>query len=339
VTDVEIRKLNMLRGLAALIVVISHFSNSTKWLGTYLGEGAGQLGVMLFFMLSGFLMSYLYLERDCNRFQIFKYIVARLSRVIPLFLLVVCGSFLVRFYGGEWLYDVESIQVLISHLLFIKGESVLWTIGPEIQFYMIFIFLWWIFAKHEIYLFMLIAIVYMLLFSFDFPRPKGDFFGLPFDISLLRGLPYFFSGLIVGHLYTRFGQPLRFQSGLFVFILLLILILYPKIYLLFFEFRHRMWREFSVLIVMATVFSSVLFLVPDTNSFMANSIGDFLGKISYSMYLLHLPVLWQIEKLLIESIEVKLIIFIIATLFVSYVSYRFIELPSARYLRKFVSHK
>jgi peptidoglycan/LPS O-acetylase OafA/YrhL len=62
----EIRKLNTLRGLAALIVVISHFSNATNWLSGRLGKGAGQFGVMLFFILSGFLMSYLYMSKESS---------------------------------------------------------------------------------------------------------------------------------------------------------------------------------------------------------------------------------------------------------------------------------
>jgi len=47
----EIRKLNTLRGLAALIVLITHFSDVTGWLGGSLGGRAGQYGVMLFFLL------------------------------------------------------------------------------------------------------------------------------------------------------------------------------------------------------------------------------------------------------------------------------------------------
>ena len=60
----EIRKLNTLRGLAALIVVVSHYSNATLIMGGLLGFGGGQFGVMIFFVLSGFLMSYLYLGRE-----------------------------------------------------------------------------------------------------------------------------------------------------------------------------------------------------------------------------------------------------------------------------------
>lgn len=44
----EIRKLNTLRGIAATIVLVFHFSNSTGWLGKLLGYGAGHIGVMVF---------------------------------------------------------------------------------------------------------------------------------------------------------------------------------------------------------------------------------------------------------------------------------------------------
>jgi peptidoglycan/LPS O-acetylase OafA/YrhL len=45
--------LDGLRGLAALLVVLSHFSNRTGMWGVRLGDGGGQIGVMLFFLVSG----------------------------------------------------------------------------------------------------------------------------------------------------------------------------------------------------------------------------------------------------------------------------------------------
>ena len=47
-SSLEIRKLNTLRGLAALIVFITHFSDITHWLDGALGGGSGAYGVMLF---------------------------------------------------------------------------------------------------------------------------------------------------------------------------------------------------------------------------------------------------------------------------------------------------
>ena len=45
-----------------MIVVLSHYSNESGIWGGYLGQGAGQLGVMLFFLLSYFLMAHLYFD-------------------------------------------------------------------------------------------------------------------------------------------------------------------------------------------------------------------------------------------------------------------------------------
>lgn len=42
----EIRKLNTLRGLAALIVFVTHFSDITNWLNGSLGGGSGAYAVL-----------------------------------------------------------------------------------------------------------------------------------------------------------------------------------------------------------------------------------------------------------------------------------------------------
>ena len=85
----EIRKLNSLRGIAALIVLVSHYSNESGLLGKALGSGGGQFGVMLFFLLSAFLISYLYLHQQPRRPQLTAYFRARAGRVLPLFLFTV----------------------------------------------------------------------------------------------------------------------------------------------------------------------------------------------------------------------------------------------------------
>ncbi|WP_390594598.1 acyltransferase family protein [Simiduia litorea] len=136
----EIRTLNTLRGLAALIVFITHFSDATNWLDGSLGGPAGQYGVMLFFLLSGFLMSYLYFDRQFNPANLKSYALARAGRILPLYFLVVFGSYLLSLTGADGLYEITDANALLSHLLFMHGESVLWTISPEVQFYWLLVF-------------------------------------------------------------------------------------------------------------------------------------------------------------------------------------------------------
>ena len=89
----EIRKLNSIRALAALIVFFTHFSDITNWLNGALGGGTGAYGVMLFFLLSGFLMAYLYLHVEFNKANINRYFLARAGRVLPLYLVIVFASY------------------------------------------------------------------------------------------------------------------------------------------------------------------------------------------------------------------------------------------------------
>lgn len=152
----EIRKLNSLRGLAALIVFVAHFSDATHWLDGKLGGAAGQYGVMLFFLLSGFLMSYLYFDREFNRGNIKRYLLARAGRILPLYLLVVFGSYLLSVVGAQGLYEITDLHSLMAHLLFVYGESVLWSISPEVQFYAVFVGFWFLASTRVGYLYMLI---------------------------------------------------------------------------------------------------------------------------------------------------------------------------------------
>jgi len=58
----SIKSLDGLRGLAALIVVVSHFSFVVSRFAHGELKGAGHAGLMIFFVLSGFLMGHLYLD-------------------------------------------------------------------------------------------------------------------------------------------------------------------------------------------------------------------------------------------------------------------------------------
>ena len=98
----------------------------------------------------------------------------------------------------------------------------------------------------------------------------------------------------------------------------------------------RMWLNYEVLIVFTAVFFSLVYLVPDHNLLLANPIGDFLGKISYSLYLLHMPILAQVTKLDL-NLEAKLLVFVALSVLCAYVSYMLIERPCANALRRYFS--
>lgn len=130
-----------LRGFAVLVVFLSHGANA-GFLPQQFGQGVGQLGVMLFFILSGFLMGMLYLERPPSRATLRRYVASRLGRVVPLFYLVVALSVLAVLLDIAWPYPITDAAGLARHLLLISGTRELWAVPVEIQFYAIFILIW-----------------------------------------------------------------------------------------------------------------------------------------------------------------------------------------------------
>lgn len=95
-----------------------------------------------------------------------------------------------------------------------------------------------------------------------------------------------------------------------------------------------MWADIGVFISVTAVFFAIVFFVKDSFGLMSNRLGDFLGGISYSLYLLHLPVYWQVRKLEIESLELQFLIFIICSLLVAHLSFKYFETPTSKYIRK-----
>lgn len=330
----EIRKLNMLRGLAALMVIVSHFSNQTQVFGGLLGSHAGQLGVMVFFILSGFLMSYLYMDqRVANRETVWRFAIARIARVFPLFFIVVILSYLLPKLGiGGIFYHVPDLPSLVAHIGLLNGASVLWTVSTEIQFYGIFVLLWIVQAKNKSLLYVLFVAVVLGLAVYGLPSPRFTVMGLGIDTKLVRSLPYFLVGIIFGQAYHHWRPPTSFRSHAFILSFGIIALLYPKIFRQLTGQYHYMWQDVGVLAAVSLFFFLFLFFVPDDNRFFANPIGDFLGKISYSVYLLHYPILRIIRPLGLPT-GLYFVVSIVAIFTVSYGSYCLIEDPARKFIR------
>ncbi len=329
----EIRKLNTLRALAALIVFFTHFSDVTNWLDGALGGGSGAYGVMLFFLLSGFLMSLLYLDKDFTKANIKRYFLARSARVLPLYLLVVLSSYALTINDSDILYNISDLNTLLGHLLFLHGESVLWSIPPEIQFYFLFLVFWALSGRRKGYIYVAIVAFMLVWYFANFPRIFGEFDGIPYNLfSTLRTFPYFFIGVIFGLHYKTFKVPSYLKSHWFILALCLIPLMYPEFTPINNSDKKRMWLSYEVLFVISTVFFCVVYLVPDNNILLANRVGDFIGKISYSLYLLHMPIIAAVNVLSMST-ELKLVLSLSLSILVATLSFVLFEKPIARIIK------
>lgn len=289
---------------------------------------------MLFFILSGFLMAHLYFQRSSSAANIKRYTLARVGRIFPLYFAVVFASYALNQFDTDVLYDINTHTDIVAHSLFLFGDDVLWTISPEIHFYWLFILFWLMAKNRRGYIYVALCTVLIGLFLSNFPRITGDVAGVQYNIfHILRSLPYFFVGMLMGMHYRSLSIPAYLKSHWFLLTILLIPQLFPAFSPVTSDAKTRMWLSYEVLFVMASVFFSVVFLVPDHNRILANRIGDFLGKISFSLYLLHVPIIAQVTKLDI-NVEAKLAVSLTLSIVVAYLSYRFLERPSASIIRK-----
>ena len=130
--------LDGLRGLAVLIVLASHFSSTGLLVRPGL-HGVGKSGVYLFFVLSAFLLTRNLLGRPEQLLRQPRlwadYAFRRVLRIWPLYLVVLLASWWFTSQGWPGLYPM-STESLWQHLALREGVSVLWSIPVEFTFYL-----------------------------------------------------------------------------------------------------------------------------------------------------------------------------------------------------------
>jgi peptidoglycan/LPS O-acetylase OafA/YrhL len=283
-------------------------------------------------------MSYLYLEKPPTACAMRSYAVARIARVIPLFMLVVIVCFATKQSGLRILndisYNIGSVTSMLSHVFFLHGESVLWTIPPEIHFYVLFACAWLLrpYFRNGVSLLALLALVSYFIGVWPHEHTT-TIFGLPATLSILIVLPYFIVGFLLGDIFHRWQPPAWLCSHWFVMMLFLIPLLYPKIFLGLTGHSHDMWRDPTILICMSLIFFSIVFLVPSNNPFLESQIGDKIGEISYSLYLLHYPLLLALKEMGLVSGFLGLLIFLLLSFALALLSFSLFEAPLRQKIR------
>jgi peptidoglycan/LPS O-acetylase OafA/YrhL len=314
--------LDGLRGLAACIVIVSHVSNALNLWGGLLGGGGGQVGVMLFFVLSGYLMGFLYLHRPFNTAEVWNYAVHRGARILPLFYAAVIFTLALDLIGRLigiplQLYTIDSLPLMLT---LVKGSSVFWTIPIEIQFYAIFAVAWGAYA-----LFRKVALAAMLVLGVFVltatPAP-------PFTVIYYT--PYFLCGVIVSQIlplvHSRLSTPpwsVALASGFPLFLLM-----YPRITMTLFGTEFGLWTNPACLALAASCLIATL-CSPTVGAILSSRPMVHLGKVSFALYLLHKPTLLLLQRT--TSLEHWPVLFLVVTLLitiaVSSVVHRLFESP------------
>ena len=330
-TGKNLATLDGLRGLAALLVLVDHT-------GVPGFRGAGMVGVTIFFCLSGYLLCLPFASqgsRIVSAEYMKKYFARRFCRILPMYYFVLTAGY---FYSQR--YDDY-----IRSLLFLQGNSILWTVLQEVHFYSLLPLIFMI--HHYIFRDRLTGILIFLGgvgFAYNHKwLPIHTMYGMGHTMPLYLGV--FLVGIMMGYFYQKW-DCIKYRDILsllghpgVVFAMFILAVSLPG--LRSFVAGHRI-IETWVLQGTYPYLTGCLILglsIMERNRvqrFFAHSWLRAIGLISYSVYLLH-PVFLDMVKYIFSTYliiqpngVVKFLFTSVLVLPASVITYTYIERPFIR---------
>ncbi len=277
-------ELDALRGIAAIVVVIFHFTKirpEAKWLKV------GVTGVDLFFIISGFVIL-MTLEKTVKWKD---FAVSRFSRLYPTYwtcvtltTLLICthlGSFHKSFPNLAWEY-VANMTMFQKYFGVRNLDAPYWTMIVEMLFY-IFMLIIFIFKKlKHIELIGTIMLIPVFIYSTSFFNEHFPFLhqSISHWIPLANHFPLFLAGIIFYKIKTDKHSFRRYLLIVICFICQLFLFDDGGRSFLFISFKPYVFMLLFYFILFTLYVNGYL-------KSLKNNFFLFLGSISFSLYLFH----------------------------------------------------
>lgn len=326
--------LNGLRFIAAFIVMLYHFFDYQFF--------NGPRAVILFFVLSGFLISYfLFEEKEKNSVvNIKSFYLRRTLRIWPLYFFVLMIASVIYLNSGNSFF--EYLETIVYYILFLPNfafvihhtlqyASILWSIGSEEQFYLI----WpWIFKQEMEQILKGFVLIYII---FLFTPHLVDFINIRY-FEVNNNLMYTsrfiqsmnFGSMAVGGILAYIGkfkkEYLKYFYNKIVQIVTFVII----VVLFGFEFGNIWVDQLYSLLFGVLIINSAL--NPKVIVSFENKIFNYLGKISFGLYMYHLLAFGMVKYILnlagIYFFFPKVVVFVlgfILTVIFSSLSYFYFE--------------
>jgi peptidoglycan/LPS O-acetylase OafA/YrhL len=362
-TDQRFTQLDSLRGLAALFVVFLHISlifpetHLSKLLLEYSPLRllvSGSEAVILFFVLSGFVLSRPFYTNSNSNY--FTFLIKRILRIYSPYIFAVILSILCAriFYQGKieglsdwfnviWTGKISGI-VVTDHLLLVKTflsnlNPVIWSLVHEMRISIIFPLIMIFIVKMNWKKGVLFGISLSLLSTILFLTFKVGNDGVEM-INTLHYTSMFVLGAIISKYFSSITNRVIKMSRIQKFLLFgfgIMMYIYAKPSFVIATFIYPDIAPFyrTVLDSWFVAVGSMILIVFSVSSRLFSKILTFspiryLGKISYSLYLSHILVLVSMFQLLHGAVPVLLIclLSLVTSIAISSLMYHFIELPS-----------
>lgn len=331
--------LTSLRFFAAFYVFLFHVDmrKPLEFLpGLVVKQGA--VGVNVFFILSGFILFYNYFSRNVN---FIEFILKRISKIYPVYLVGLFLSGIVYFafhvkieYSFEiFMMNLMMVQSYLPSFSMVWYGGGSWSISTEFFFYLCFPILLMIILKlsRNLTLLSLLGVYFFsllpgILYNMDILNSR-----LTYTFPLSR-IPEFICGMLAAALVFKYRVRLHP-------ILSILTILLCTFFFLFIgqNLRGYTIQNAVVLPVMVALLIRINTTENQVFQFFGNKFFEYLGKISYSFYIIQLPLMLFLDNTR-QFKELNTYVFLLMVLAINLlgaiVSYHFVEDPMHKYFNK-----
>jgi len=342
-TPVFLPGLNGLRAIAAISVVVAHVTlNKVADFGfpNTLDFTLADYAVTLFFVISGFLITYLLQKEQqaSGNIQIKKFYIRRILRIWPLYYFYIFINLVFLFFTNTtnevvtsqlwfYLFFAANIPTITHNVIYLFAHY--WSIGVEEQFYL---FWPWFMKIKRKYLLKVVFAIFILFFVvkvilyFTVGQASFGYRFLIYSrfncmmIGAMGGILFFAKNKIFIKLFSL--KSLQLIAWFLFFLIGFNLIPVP------FIISHEIVSVASLCIIIGQLSPDKRLINLDTRIF------DLTGKISYGIYIYH-PFVIILLSMIIKPLLMPLIfryivaylLSIVFSIVIAWLSYNYIEYP------------
>lgn len=314
-----------LRAAAVVLVFVNHLHSLNILTIPYFGISGGWIGVQIFFVISGYLII-----QSALRYSAADYVKHRVLRIYPAYLF---WFFLFSLVFQQLQWNTIDVKSLLIHLVFLQhffpaayekynALSVSWTLTIEMVWYVVAFFIAARFAKSPTKItaaFVIVACFWVYGGMRWHPlinRLEGIYIYFFIQNSAFAQLPFFLFGA-----WIAVKQP-KYDKAALLSLFVSTIVLY------------KAWEPvFMTPIFITGLGISALFLLLKDTEYKNPKFVKTLSDISYSFYLIHYPILVLSAHVVQNKYQRTLLAFV-ATVAVSYISYKLIEQPFMNMAKK-----
>nr|WP_063570452.1 acyltransferase [Luteibacter rhizovicinus] len=299
-----------LRAFAAVSIIFFHvsalvgdnFPLGFSFFRTHFG-----MGVPLFFVISGFSLSYGYFGRLQSMADVEQYLVRRFARIAPLFYAMLVFQVIYLYFRVNVTFspgDILANALFVFNFVPSLTDGIVpasWSIGIEMVFYVVFPFVVLLCTSiRRTAVALLFAIFVATKYTADMNHATGISQSFNYH-NVMANVPFFMWGVLAYHVHQWLLPRIPVARvhlagiGLSLVAVALLLVMYKDFGLAGFFYKYDMTRAhaslwglpFFFLCLGAAIFPTWL---------ISNAATRYVGKISFSVYLLHPNITWELGQ-------------------------------------------